>query len=108
MIDRISQPFYLPAIFFGFAFLTAPYHRYLPESLSSILELGPYWALTLIGFLAAIFNRGKIFLTTAVVLCGYTLLDASRSYELSEIQQSTFTFIVTLLVPINLGIISLY
>ena len=108
MIDRISQPFYLPAIFFGFAFLTAPYHSYLPESLGSILELGPYWALTLIGFLAAIFNRGKIFLTTAVVLCGYTLLDASRSYELSEIQQSTFTFIVTLLVPINLGIISLY
>jgi diguanylate cyclase (GGDEF)-like protein len=108
VIDRISQPFYLPAIFFGFAFLTAPYHSYLPESLGSILELGPYWALTLIGFLAAIFNRGKIFLTTAVVLCGYTLLDASRSYELSEIQQSTFTFIVTLLVPINLGIISLY
>ena len=108
MIDRISQPFYLPAIFFGFAFLTSPYHRYLPESFGSILELGPYWALTLIGFLAAIFNRGKIFLTTAVVLCGYTLLDASGSEDLSEIQRSTFAFIVTLLIPINLGIISLY
>jgi len=108
VIDRISQPFYLPAIFFGFAFLTSPYHRYLPESFGSILELGPYWALTLIGFLAAIFNRGKIFLTTAVVLCGYTLLDASGSEDLSEIQRSTFAFIVTLLIPINLGIISLY
>lgn len=108
MIDRISQPFYLPAIFFGLAFLTSPYHRYLPESFGSILKLGPYWALTLIGFLAAIFNRGKIFLTTAVVLCGYTLLDASGSEDLSEIQRSTFAFIVTLLIPINLGIISLY
>ena len=108
MIDRISQPLYLPAIFFGFAFLTSPYHRYLPDSLGSILELGPYWALTLIGFLAAIFNRGKIFLTTTVVLCGYTLLDASGSEELSEIHQSTSAFIVTLLIPINLGIINLY
>lgn len=108
VIDRISQPFYLPAIFFGFAFLTAPYHSYLPESLGSILELGPYWALTLIGLLAAIFNRGKIFLTTIVVLCGYSLLDATSSEALSDSARATFTFIITLLVPINLGIISLY
>jgi len=99
--ERISQAIYLPAILFGFAYLTSPYHSYLPDSLSPIFEQGSYWALALMMILASLFNRAKILQLAIMVVFVHYLRSTELSYPF-------WGLCLTLLIPINLALISVY
>lgn len=109
MRDKVSQAIYLPAILFGFAYLTAPYQNLLPTKLSPIFEQGPYWSLALIVVLSLIFNRGKVFLISLLLALVFYV-------QSSETMDKTSTgailvllqFSLNALVPINFALISYY
>lgn len=101
MIERLSQPFFLPAIIFGFAYLAVPYYHYLPDSLANIFELGPFWTLAIVALLASVFNRVKVLLIIVMVAAAYTFKDYQDDGLLHQ-------FSLLALVPANLFIVCLY
>ena len=109
MRDKVSQATYLPAILFGFAYLTAPYQNILPAYLSPILEQGPYWGLALIMILSAIFNRAKLVLLSLLLTLVYHLQSTGQIAEIAT--GSNFVILqfgLTALIPINFALISYY
>jgi hypothetical protein len=107
--DKVSQAIYLPAIFFGFAYLTAPYHNILPAYLLAIFEQGPYWGLALIMILSVIFNRAKLVLLSSLLTLVYYLQSTEQIAEIAT--GASFVILqfgLTALVPTNFAFISYY
>jgi len=99
--EKLSQALYLPVILFGFAYLTAPYHKILPEALAPVFLQGPYWALAAIFALAVIFNRPKIAQISILVA---SLFYLQASTELKPLWHLS----LDILIPLNIAVISLY
>ena len=104
MIERLGQPFFLPSIVFGFAYLTAPYQQHLPESIRTIFQ-DPIWALALVTILDGVFNRGKTLLT--ILLLSITMFYSDGVSSGSIFDHPLFEFGVAAIIPMNLAIIIL-
>lgn len=105
MIQRLGLLLYLPVVVFGAVYLTAPYHQYLPELVSRVLQ-NPLWVLIIVGLISAAFNRGKILqaiflLTMAVLYRDYVLNGDVEPHAL-------FVIGIVALIPINLAVIGVF
>lgn len=105
MTAKFLQAFLYPALIFGFAYLSAPYQHYLPESISELFQ-SPFWALSIVVLLAGFFDRGKVFL--AAVLLSIGLFYKSGVADGTFIDHHLYFAGVGILIPINLAIISVF
>lgn len=102
MIQRLGQLLYLPVVIFGVVYLTAPYHQYLPELISSILQ-NPLWVLIIVGLLSAAFNRGKIL--HAILLLTMSVLYKDNVLNGNIDTHDLFEIGLVALIPINLALV---
>ena len=103
----LSAHFAVPAALLVAAFILVFHSAALPPSLDGLRVYGPYFVFALGATLAGAFNRGRAVLAMIVLLAAYAAQQAYLQQELEMPQARAIYAALTVLVPLNLALLSL-
>lgn len=109
VVKRLVVPLLVPSFFLLFAWWLRPYHNLLPRSLAGLMDYGPYWLLTVLAILGLTYNRGKLVLSSMLLILGLFLFNRQFNPQQFTMEQASLIDISLLgIIPFNLALISIY